>query len=323
MMCTIFGVLDFQGKLTPAQRRAIFQELADAAQVRGIDASGVAYVQNGSVRIQKAPRPACKMRWRIAPEARYLMGHTRMTTQGSASKNYNNHPFPGKVGGTAFALAHNGVLCNEEALRRSHRLPSTKIETDTYVAVQLLEQGRKLCPDALARMAEALDGTFTITVLNDANTVYLIRGNNPLVIRLLPHLGCYLYASTGEILNMALDALGLSNLRQSNIPITQGDMMAIDAKGQRTVTRFDDSRLWTPRYFCDWGWSSHAVPAGPEHDDYLEMVLEYGKRHGVPERELRLLMDAGYDALDLEELIHDDQFRESCIREIMADFGVR
>lgn len=99
--------------------------------------------------------------------------------------------------------------------------------------------------------------------------------------------------------------------------------MAIDAKGQRTVTRFDDAHLWTPRYFCDWDWHSHAAPAGPEHDDYLEMVLEYGKRHGVPERELRLLMDAGYDALDLEELIHDDQFRESCIREIMADFGVR
>lgn len=321
-MCAIFGVLDFRGRLTPAQRRAIFQELADAAQVRGIDASGVAYVQNGSVRIQKAPRPACKMRWRIAPEARYLMGHTRMTTQGAASKNYNNHPFPGQVGGTAFALAHNGVLCNEEALRRSHRLPSTKIETDSYVAVQFLERSGKLCPDTLARMAEALDGTFTITVLNNANTMYLIRGNNPLVIRHLPYLGCYLYASTGEILNTALDALGLSKLRQSNIPITQGDIMAIDAKGQRTVTRFDDARLWTPRYFCDWGWHSHAVPAGPEHDDYLEMVLEYGKRHGVPERELRLLMDAGYDALDLEELIHDDQFRESCIREVMADFGV-
>ena len=48
-MCAIFGVLDFQGRLTPVQRRAIFQELADAAQVRGIDASGVAYVQNGEI----------------------------------------------------------------------------------------------------------------------------------------------------------------------------------------------------------------------------------------------------------------------------------
>ena len=84
-MCAIFGVLDFQGKLTPAQRLALFRELANAAQVRGTDASGVAYVQNGAVQIQKAPRPASKMRWRSVPEARYLMGHTRMTTQGTAS----------------------------------------------------------------------------------------------------------------------------------------------------------------------------------------------------------------------------------------------
>lgn len=94
-MCAIFGLLDFQGTLTPVQRRAIFRELANAAQIRGTDASGVAYVQDGAIQIQKAPRPASKMRWRIAPEARYLMGHTRMTTQGAASKNYNNHSFSG------------------------------------------------------------------------------------------------------------------------------------------------------------------------------------------------------------------------------------
>lgn len=246
------------------------------------------------------------------------MGHTRMTTQGAASKNYNNHPFPGRAGRTAFALAHNGVLCNDEALRRAQRLPATKIETDSYVAVQLLEKAGKLCPDTLARMAEALDGTFTITVLDAANTMYLVRGNNPLAIRLLPRLGYYLYASTREILDMALAALGLSELAYTNIPITQGDIMTIDARGRRTVNRFDDARLWTPRYFCDWGWHDHIA----EYHDYLETVLEYGRRQGVPERELRLLVNAGYDALDLEEMIHDDQFRENCIREIMADFGV-
>lgn len=92
-MCAIFGILDFQGKLTPAQRCWIFRELANAAQIRGTDASGVAYIQRGAVQIQKAPRPAYKMKWRISPEARYLMGHTRMTTQGEANRNYNNHPF--------------------------------------------------------------------------------------------------------------------------------------------------------------------------------------------------------------------------------------
>ena len=107
-------------------------------------------------------------------------------------------------------------------------------------------------------------------------------------------------------------------MRQITVPISQGDIMTIDAQGKRTVTRFDDAHLWTPQYFCDWGWHGHTA----EYHDYLETVLEYGKRQGVPERELRLLVDAGYDALDLEELIHDNQFRENCVQEIMADFGV-
>ena len=319
-MCAIFGVLDFQGKLSPAQRLALFRELANAAQIRGTDASGVAYVQRGTIQIQKAPKPASKMRWRIALEARYLMGHTRMTTQGAASKNYNNHPFFGQAGKQSFALAHNGVLYNDVELRRTQRLPVTKIETDSYVAAQLLEKSGKLNLDSLRQMAEALDGSFTITVLDTHSTLYLVRGNNPLSIRYLPHLGCYLYASTDEILDMALDALGLSKLRQTDIPIRQGDIMAIGAKGKRTVTRFDDAKLRSQHGFFDWSWCQPSQKSEP--DDYLETVLECGRCRGVPEGEMQLLLDAGYDALDLEEMIHDDRFRESCVREIMADFGV-
>lgn len=257
-MCTIFGVLDYQGKLAPAQRLALFRALADAAQMRGTDASGVAYV-------------------------------------------------------------HNGVIYNDEELRRSHRLPPTRVETDSYAAVQILERGGKLTMDSLRRMTEALQGTFTITVLDASNTMYFVKGNNPLTIRLYPQLGCYLYASTSEILNMALTALGLSRLAYTDVPISQGDIMAVDARGQRAVSRFDDTHI-QPQFYDGWGW--YGPVYGREPDGYLETVIEYGKRRGVSERELRLLVDAGYDALDLEEMIHDSRFRENCVREIMADFGV-
>lgn len=238
-------MLDYQGKLTPPQRIGLFRALADASQVRGTDASGVAFVHSGSVQIQKAPRPACKMRWRIHTQARYLMGHTRMTTQGAASKNYNNHPFSGRAGSQPFALAHNGVIYNDVELRRNHRLPPTRIETDSYVAVQLLEKQGGLSMDGLRQMAEALRGTFTLTVLDGANTLYFVRGNNPLAIRLYPRLGCYFYASTDEILNTALTGLGLSRLTYTEIPIGQGDIMAVDAQGRRTASRFDGAHIQT------------------------------------------------------------------------------
>lgn len=324
MMCAIFGVLDFKDRLNQSQRLAIFRELANAAQVRGTDASGVAYVQNGTIQIQKAPRPAHRMHWRIGSEARYLMGHTRMTTQGTASKNYNNHPFPGKAGNQSFALAHNGVLNNDSELRYEHRLPSTKIETDSYVAVQLLEKYGKLCPDTLRQIAESLNGSFTISVLDNSNNLYLIKGNNPLTIRLLPELGCYLYASTGEILDRALAGLRLSKVPQIDIPISQGDIMTINQKGTRTVTSFDITHLIPHQYFFNWG-PYFSVPASLEsnvENEYLKAVLEYGRHHGIPEQELRLLLDAGYDVFDLEQLIYDDEFRAGCVQEIMADFGV-
>ena len=70
-----------------------------------------------------------------------VMGHTRMTTQGNAcSLTRINHPFLGHIDGSSFALAHNGVLWNDKELRMEENLPMTSVETDSYVAVQLLEK---------------------------------------------------------------------------------------------------------------------------------------------------------------------------------------
>ena len=162
-MCAIFGLLDYKGQLTAAQRLKIIKVLGTAAEVRETDATGIAFFQRGQLCIRKAPKPAHKMKYRIPAGTRVIMGHTRMTTQGSAKHNQNNHPFPGKVGGTAFALAHNGVLSNDRELRQLHNLPATDIETDSYTAVQLIEQQNEMSPNGLAQMAEQLEGHFTFT----------------------------------------------------------------------------------------------------------------------------------------------------------------
>lgn len=323
-MCAVFGLLDFEGKLTPSERLMIFKALGKAAEARGTDATGVAYVQNHSIQIQKAPRPAHRMKWRIAPEARCLMGHTRMTTQGSEKKNYNNHPFFGKAGQTPFALAHNGMLFNDLELQRERRLPHTKIETDSYVAVQLIEQCGSLSSKSLKQMAEALDGSFTITVLDASNNLYLMKGNNPLVLYLFPTLGIYLYASTAEILDNALNKLKLSQEPRTEIVVHQGDILKIDSRGKRTLSKFDDAKLCMRDYcryygLADWYWP--AASEKEEESTYLDEVVSYGMSHGVPERELRLLVDAGYDAFDLEELLFDPHLRQSCVQEILCGYG--
>jgi glutamine phosphoribosylpyrophosphate amidotransferase len=107
------------------------------------------------------------------------MGHTRMTTQGSEKKNRNNHPFLGYINGLGFALAHNGVINNEVTLRRTQKLPNTNIQTDSYVAVQLLQKQNSLDFDSLKYMAEKVEGFFCFTLLDSLNNIYVVKGNNP------------------------------------------------------------------------------------------------------------------------------------------------
>ena len=89
------------------------------------------------------------MWYRVPRSLSIVMGHTRMATQGSELVNTNNHPFPGVAGQTHFSLAHNGILTNDKTLRKKYKLPATKVETDSYVAVQLLEQYGQINFDSL------------------------------------------------------------------------------------------------------------------------------------------------------------------------------
>ena len=164
-MCGLFGFSDPQHSLTEKQASALANSLARASAVRGQDATGIAYVQSGKLRIYKRPKPAARMQLRLPKGTAQLLGHVRMTTQGSEKKNYNNHPFRGALPGGDFALAHNGVLHNETSLRLRFNLPQTAVETDSFVAVQLLQSYGTVTPQTIAAMAEQLEGTFAFSIL--------------------------------------------------------------------------------------------------------------------------------------------------------------
>ncbi len=116
--------------------------MSQESEARGTDATGIAYNFGGKMRIYKRPIPVHRLHIRIPNGVNIVMGHTRMTTQGNAKENYNNHPFTGRCDGKSFALAHNGTLLNDDILQEN--LPKTHINTDRYVAVQLLEQSGTL-----------------------------------------------------------------------------------------------------------------------------------------------------------------------------------
>ena len=229
-MCALFGWLDYKGIVSDRMLKKLTQALANAAEERGTDASGIAYVKDDKVTIYKRPKPAHKLRFNAPNGTRAIMGHTRMTTQGNEKFNYNNHPFYGHAD-IDFAFAHNGVLHNDKELRKEKHLPNVKIETDSYVAVQLIEQQRKLDLNTLKSMAEDVQGSFCFTALDENNNLYIVKGNNPMHLIHFEELGIYVYASTESIMKKALKKVVFNNLKFKILNVEEGDIFKIDQNG--------------------------------------------------------------------------------------------
>ena len=64
-------------------------------------------------------------------------------------------------------------------------LPLTSVETDSYVAVQLLEQQKTLDFDSLQAMAEKVEGSFVFTVLDRDDSIWFVVGGQSTVRNVL------------------------------------------------------------------------------------------------------------------------------------------
>jgi len=240
-MCGLFGFSRYtNGSFKDIN--ALTRALADESTVRGTDAAGISYCHSGNLRIVKEGKSASLIDFKHPDTVRAVMGHTRHSTQGSEKMAWNNHPFPGHVKSTRFALAHNGVLWNDEELRKKYRLPKTKIQTDSFIAVQLIEQKHQLNFDSLSYMAEQVEGSFTFSILDQRDNLYLVKGDSPLSILHFPKEKIYVYASTDSILYRALiDSplfVSLKKGEYQEVPIQTGEILLIRPNGQTERSTF-------------------------------------------------------------------------------------
>ena len=297
-MCSLFGLMDYQNKLTTREKNRILNTLARECEVRGTDATGIAYHFGERLRIFKRPLPARKLRLRVPSNVNVIMGHTRMTTQGNEKFNQNNHPFPGSIGGKTFALAHNGILWNDKILRQQENLPQTSVETDSFIAVQLLEQQNALDFASLKAMAETVEGSFVFTVLDSEDAIWFVVGDNPLC--LFHYDGFTLYASTQEILVKATKRLWMGKPESIQQP-EEGEILKIDKHGCQTTgsfmprTTYPHWWRYSPCYGYPWD------EDGRLHDE----LIAAAKAMGVSEAEVQALLDYGCDPDEIEELLYD------------------
>ena len=300
-MCCLFGLVDYDNKLSIKNKEKIIRVLSKECEARGTDATGVAYMTGNKMTIFKKPLPARKMKFKFNSNPSVIMGHTRMTTQGSEKNNINNHPFYSE--NLEFALAHNGVLYNDKTLRKTEKLPDTKIETDSYIALQLIEKQKALNFETIKYMAEKVEGSFCFTILSNDNELYIVKGDNPMCIAKFN--GFYVYASTKEILTKALKRLGLKHYKEVNIKT--GEILKIDILGNITRTEFDIYFGYLNDYY--WGYGSRKRNINNEaksaHDEYFEDLIYYGKCVGIEEETIKELLGLGYDYMDIEDMIYN------------------
>ena len=305
-MCCLFGMIDCHGRFSAREKAHILSVLATECEERGTDATGIAYCTHDHLTIYKRPLAAHKLRFRIPGDSRVIMGHTRMTTQGKASKNKNNHPFCGNLADGKFALAHNGILYNDQLLRRTNRLPKTKIETDSYIAVQLIEQKKALDFSSLQYMAEQVEGTFTFTVLDDRENLYFVIGDNPLCLYHYPRSGVYLYASTEAILTRALNRLRLPLETPERVVLECGNILRITETGQQARSSFDASNLMLPWRNPSW-WAYPWKHAGKTdlEGEYLEELRAVASSFGYSPEAVDRMLASGFTTDEVEEFLYD------------------
>ena len=306
-MCGLFGFLNYSGKEIKGLME-LTDSLAGESAVRGTDATGIAFNGNGGMCILKESKSAYQIKFKHSDNIKALIGHTRHSTQGSEKKNYNNHPFPGKCCGRKFALAHNGVLYNDDELRSSLSLPKSKIETDSYIAVQLLESKRFLDFNSIKFMAEKVRGSFSFSILDEKNNIYLVKGDSPLSILRFPKLKMIVFASTDEILYRAISGSKLiEELKKGNfeeIKISQGDILKICATGRVEKGKFAYNE-YIGKSWWEYGTSSRLSSFLIDEDcKYIDDLKAVATCYGYMPEEIDDLLNEGLTPDEIEEFLY-------------------
>lgn len=311
-MCCLFGILNYSGKKDLSINHLV-NSLACEATVRGSDASGIAYNKGDKLTIYKKPLSAWDMDFKGLENVCCVTGHTRHTTQGNAKFNYNNHPFMGYCENTKFALAHNGILWNDYELQKIYSFPKNRIETDSYIAVQLLEHFKVLNFANIKKMAELVEGSFSFSIMDNKDNLYLVKGDSPLSIIHFPDIKLYVYASTDTILFKALsDSKYLEHIKTGRfnmIHIKSGDILKIDKWGKLHRDEFDYS-YYSGRY----SWYDYIDDKDDEkstkttyntQDQEIDDLKSIAYYMGISADEVDALLTQGFSLDDIENYIYE------------------
>lgn len=307
-MCGLYGILSYGNEIKDIAE--IIEALAIESAIRGTDATGYAYNKSNHIEVCKKSKSAYMMNFSVPKGVNAVMGHTRHATQGTLNYNENNHPFKGHCGKSEFALAHNGILSNDRELRHKLHLPSTRIETDSYIAVQILESQKQLDFKSIKYMAEKVKGSYSFTILDNKNNLYIVKGDSPVSIFHFPEKKVYVYASTLSILWKALvDTELFADLqlnKYEDIDISDGEILKIYSSGQTQRGKFEFNEYAS--YGYDWrtGYCGNYF----SKTDYIDDIKSVASYYGYQEDDIDTMLRQGFTPDEIEQILYDNDCME-------------
>lgn len=180
------GIIGFTGRRPCA---GLLLEGLEQLEYRGYDSAGIAVVENGALRTEKAVGRIAGLQKKLKgalPTGGTGIGHTRWATHGRPSLE-NCHPHLDAAG--RIAVVHNGIIENHQVLKAQLEAQGVvfRSETDTEVVAQLLgryDEGDLLA--ALQTVLPMLEGSFALGVVcaDAPDTLYCARRHSPLLIGL-------------------------------------------------------------------------------------------------------------------------------------------
>jgi glutamine---fructose-6-phosphate transaminase (isomerizing) len=216
-MCGIFGIVNKDQKAAGITYKGLLD-----IEYRGYDSWGVAYFQNGNFSIKKQIGFLPKQL--TFPGAEVAIGHTRWATHGGVTEQ-NAHPHTDCT--KKIVLVHNGIIENFLELRKElkgHKLVS---ETDTEIAVHLIEEAlkkEKSLTGAVSSVFKKLEGLNAL-VVSDGRTIVAVKKGSPIVAgnaeegsivasdpnAILPHTKELLFLEDNDLVDISDSGLKLFN----------------------------------------------------------------------------------------------------------------
>jgi len=153
-------------------------------EYRGYDSAGVSYRSRKRLKTEKAAGKLNNLESKVNQdvEAHCGIGHTRWATHG-APTDENAHPHNDTA--NRFAIAHNGIIENVDALKASLGKSATfTSETDSEVIAHLLAQQDGPLLDAVRSVLSQVVGTYGLAVIDQQNpeTIVVARNGSPVIL---------------------------------------------------------------------------------------------------------------------------------------------